>query len=181
MATNAIASRPTPAPTFPSKHYLNASYGIGLWLLTTDHKRIRLLYIVPSHSSSCWALSCFHNSAQFDDASVHPGFSRDLQPAFYNAWRRDDPLFSGSVDSCGPRQFPDSSLIGAKDLAFPRLNLLSWYPATGLEWQTPSPPPEENFHVTPQVTWGPHDFLNRPDLGLETAGVPALAPAHGDD
>lgn len=55
------------------------------------------------------------------------------------------------------------------------------WPATGLEWQTPSPPPEENFHVTPQVTWEPYDFLNRPDLGLEAAGAPALAPAHGDD
>ncbi len=27
-------------------HYLNASYGIKSWLLTTDHKRIALLYLV---------------------------------------------------------------------------------------------------------------------------------------
>src|SRR3982075_1171645 len=40
------------------------------------------------------------------------------------------------------------------------------WPATGLEWKTPSPPPTENFHVTPEVTWEPYDFLNRPDLGL---------------
>ena len=26
-------------------HYLNASYGIKSWLLTTDHKRIALLYL----------------------------------------------------------------------------------------------------------------------------------------
>jgi len=25
--------------------------------------------------------------------------------------------------------------------------------ATGLEWKTDSPPPTENFHVTPEVTW----------------------------
>ena len=55
------------------------------------------------------------------------------------------------------------------------------WPATGLEWQTASPPRQENFHVTPEVTWEPYDFLNRPDLGLETAGAPSLAPAHGDD
>ena len=38
--------------------------------------------------------------------------------------------------------------------------------ATGLEWQTPSPPPTENFHTTPVVTWEPYDFEHRPDLGL---------------
>src|SRR5438132_1663932 len=54
------------------------------------------------------------------------------------------------------------------------------WPATGLEWKTDSPPPTENFHVTPEVTWEPYDFQNRPDLGL-TAGARPLAPAHGDD
>src|SRR6266516_1984370 len=29
------------------------------------------------------------------------------------------------------------------------------WPATGLEWKTDSPPPTENFHVTPEVTWEP--------------------------
>jgi len=47
------------------------------------------------------------------------------------------------------------------------------WPATGLEWKTDSPPPTENFHVTPEVTWEPYDFLNRPDLGL-AAGSPLL-------
>src|SRR5213594_272408 len=54
------------------------------------------------------------------------------------------------------------------------------WPATGLEWKTDSPPPTENFHVTPEVTWEPYDFQNRPELGL-TAGARPLAPAHGDD
>src|SRR6266446_3213330 len=53
------------------------------------------------------------------------------------------------------------------------------WPATGLEWTTDSPPPTENFHVTPEVTWEPYDYLNRPDLGL--AGTPSPAPVHGDD
>jgi len=57
------------------------------------------------------------------------------------------------------------------------------WPATGLEWQTPSPPPTENFEVTPVVTWEPYDFHHRPDLGLEAGAPqgPAVAPAHGDD
>src|SRR5512134_7089 len=31
--------------TLPHTHYLNATYGIRSWLLTTDHKRIALLYL----------------------------------------------------------------------------------------------------------------------------------------
>src|SRR5690242_3264106 len=30
--------------------------------------------------------------------------------------------------------------------------------ATGLEWQTPSPPPEKNFYATPFVTQGPYQY-----------------------
>jgi cytochrome c oxidase subunit 1 len=56
------------------------------------------------------------------------------------------------------------------------------WPATGLEWQTPSPPPTENFLVTPEVTWEPYDFGNRNDLGLDQGVSGELpAPAHGDD
>jgi cytochrome c oxidase subunit I len=32
------------------------------------------------------------------------------------------------------------------------------WPATGLEWRTPSPPPTENFKVTPVVTWEAYEF-----------------------
>src|SRR5260370_42564201 len=41
MGANPTAS----TQTIPSKHYLNASYGIRSWLLTTAHKRIALLYL----------------------------------------------------------------------------------------------------------------------------------------
>ncbi len=30
--------------------------------------------------------------------------------------------------------------------------------ATGLEWQTPSPPSRENFHMTPTVVRGPYEY-----------------------
>jgi len=55
------------------------------------------------------------------------------------------------------------------------------WPATGLEWTTPSPPPTENFEVTPVVTWEAYDFHNRPDLGLDVPEHPAVAPNHGGD
>jgi cytochrome c oxidase subunit 1 len=32
-------------PTTSREHYLNVNYGIRSWLLTTDHKRIALLYL----------------------------------------------------------------------------------------------------------------------------------------
>jgi cytochrome c oxidase subunit 1 len=30
----------------PHLHYLNESYGVRSWLLTTDHKRVGLLYLI---------------------------------------------------------------------------------------------------------------------------------------
>jgi cytochrome c oxidase subunit 1 len=33
--------------------------------------------------------------------------------------------------------------------------------ATGLEWQTPSPPPAENFEETPVVTYEAYDYASR--------------------
>ena len=30
----------------PPRHYLNAEYGVRSWLLSTDHKRIALLYLI---------------------------------------------------------------------------------------------------------------------------------------
>jgi cytochrome c oxidase subunit 1 len=35
------------------------------------------------------------------------------------------------------------------------------FKATGLEWQTPSPPPTENFEVTPVVTRPPYEYSVR--------------------
>ena len=37
------------------------------------------------------------------------------------------------------------------------------YGATGLEWRTPSPPPTENFQVTPTVTWEAYDYTSAPE------------------
>jgi cytochrome c oxidase subunit 1 len=34
------------ATPVPREHYLNVDYGVKSWLLTTDHKRIALLYLV---------------------------------------------------------------------------------------------------------------------------------------
>src|SRR2546423_15112956 len=41
-----MSATPSIANELPREHYLNATYGIRSWLLTTDHKRIGLLYLV---------------------------------------------------------------------------------------------------------------------------------------
>src|SRR5208282_6675541 len=37
---------PTPMPQPERENYLNKEYGVWSWLLTTDHKRIALLYLL---------------------------------------------------------------------------------------------------------------------------------------
>src|SRR5262249_13082701 len=41
-----LSSQPVAEQQLPREHYLNATYGIRSWLLTTDHKRIALLYLI---------------------------------------------------------------------------------------------------------------------------------------
>jgi cytochrome c oxidase subunit 1 len=62
------------------------------------------------------------------------------------------------------------------------------YGATGLEWQTTSPPPTENFPQTPIVTEEPYAYQRREPQGQATqgmgnvgasAGVSTVAPPRG--
>ncbi len=46
----------------------------------------------------------------------------------------------------------------------------------GLEWRTSSPPPTENFHETPIVTWEAYDFTEESGLDLENARNRLRAP-----
>jgi cytochrome c oxidase subunit 1 len=43
--------------------------------------------------------------------------------------------------------------------------------ATGLEWQTPSPPPKHNFGETPVVTARPYDYSPEKDVDLDLASI----------
>jgi len=49
----------------------------------------------------------------------------------------------------------------------PKVGPNPWH-ATGLEWQTASPPPPENFEVIPVVTEGPYNYTpDSPDAEEE--------------
>jgi cytochrome c oxidase subunit I len=109
-------------------NYLNAEHGVKSWLLTTDHKRIAILYM--------FVVTFF-----FFIGGIYALLIRlelltpagDLvQADTYNR------LFSGHgivmvffflipVVPAILGNFLVPIMIGAKDLAFPRINLLSWY------------------------------------------------------
>jgi len=51
------------------------------------------------------------------------------------------------------------------------------WPATGLEWRTPSPPPPHNFSETPVVTWEAYEFTPRDKRSLLGQFAPGDQPA----
>ena len=46
------------------------------------------------------------------------------------------------------------------------------WPGTGLEWRTPSPPPTENFAVTPVVTWEAYEYRPIEEMQVIGPGAP---------
>jgi cytochrome c oxidase subunit I len=119
MATAAVLERET---------YLNSSYGLKSWLLTKDHKRIAVLYFIT--------ISIF-----FAIGGTFAGLIRlelltpqaDLVSSeTYNklfTMHGVIMVFFFLVPSIPATlgNFFLPIMIGARDLAFPRINLLSWY------------------------------------------------------
>jgi cytochrome c oxidase subunit 1 len=109
-------------------NYLNANYGIKSWLLTRDHKRIALLYLISISFfflvGGLYAISIrlelltpqgdLFESQTYNKLFTHHGI---IMVFFF--------LIPSIPTTLGNFLLP--LMIGAKDLAFPRLNLLSWY------------------------------------------------------
>jgi len=110
------------------KHYLSAGDTVKSWLLTTDHKRIAILYLL--------SISCFFSVAAVAAAMMRLEL---LTPS-------GDLVFSETYDKLFTMHgvlmvwfflipsipavlgnFVIPLMIGARDVAFPKLNLLSWY------------------------------------------------------
>lgn len=121
---NTVGSTPVRERT----NYLNANYSAWSWLFTKDHKRIALLYLVSV-------------TAFFLLGGVYAGLIRLelltpagdlLQPDTYNKTFTQHGIvmiFFFLIPSI-PAVFGNffiPLMIGAKDLAFPKINLLSWY------------------------------------------------------
>jgi len=121
----------TPSPAQepePREHYLNASYGIRSWLLTKDHKRIALLFLA-SITFFFFIGGLFALMIRLE-LMTPPG---DLfTAATYNrlfTMHGVIMIFFFLIPSIPAvlGNFLVPMMIGARDLAFPRLNLLSWY------------------------------------------------------
>jgi cytochrome c oxidase subunit 1 len=109
-------------------HYLNANYGIKSWLLTTDHKRIALLYLgsitLMFFVGGAFAVLMRLHLIQPQGALVEPDTYNKLFTLHGIIM-----VFFFLVPSIPATlgNFLVPMMIGARDLAFPRLNLLSWY------------------------------------------------------
>jgi cytochrome c oxidase subunit 1 len=116
------------APPTAKVNYLNVSYGVKSWLLTTDHKRIALLYLV---SVTAFFLVGGIAAVLIRLQLLSPAGVL-LQPETYNKVFSTHGIimvFFFLIPSIPAvlGNFLVPMMVGARDLAFPRINLLSWY------------------------------------------------------
>jgi cytochrome c oxidase subunit 1 len=109
-------------------HYLNANYGIRSWLFTRDHKRIALLYLV-SVTAFFFIGGAFAVLLRLE--LITPAGDL-MQAETYNkmfTMHGVAMIFFFLIPSVPAvlGNFLVPLMIGARDLAFPRINLLSWY------------------------------------------------------
>jgi len=115
-------------PVETREHYLNSSYGIKSWLLTTDHKRIALLYLM-SITFFFFLGGLFAVLIRLELLTPQGDF---VQAETYNklfTMHGVIMIFFFLIPSIPASlgNFLVPMMVGAKDLAFPRINLLSWY------------------------------------------------------
>ncbi|HXE79408.1 MAG TPA: cytochrome c oxidase subunit I [Vicinamibacterales bacterium] len=126
--STASVSAPAAGAVMPARHYLNESGGWQSWLLTTDHKRIALLYLF-SITAMFFVGGFFALLVRLELLTPAP----DLMSS--DAYNRAFTLhgvimvFFFLIPSIPATlgNFLLPLMLGAKDLAFPRINLLSWY------------------------------------------------------
>jgi cytochrome c oxidase subunit 1 len=118
----------TDVTALPRVHYLNVDYGWKSWLFTTDHKRIAWLYLFAITFFFCIggvAATLMRLNLIQPQGSL-------MEPDTYNKLFTVHGLimiffFLAPSIPAVLGNFLIPLMIGAQDLAFPRLNLLSWY------------------------------------------------------
>ena len=119
---------PVGAKVEETTNYLNNGHTIASWLLTKDHKRIAVLYLISI--SFFFFLGSIAASLIRIELMSPTGFMMESET--YNKMFSAHGIimiFFFLVPSI-PAVFGNffiPIMIGARDLAFPRLNLLSWY------------------------------------------------------
>src|ERR671922_107311 len=112
----------------PQQHYLNVNYGIRSWLGTTDHKRIALLYLALL-TLFFFLGGAFAVLIRLELLTPQGDL---VQSETYNKLFTVHGvimIFFFLIPSIPAvlGNFLIPLMIGARDLAFPRLNLASWY------------------------------------------------------
>src|SRR5438874_13284555 len=118
----------TTAVSVERKNYINAEYGIRSWLFTTDHKRIALLYLI-SITAMFFVGGFFALLIRLELLTPAGDL---LLPDTYNkmfSMHGQVMVFFFLVPSIPAvlGNFLVPLMIGAEAVAFPRINLLSWY------------------------------------------------------
>jgi cytochrome c oxidase subunit 1 len=112
----------------PSRSYLFEGYTIRSWLLTTDHKRIAILYLISITffffiGGSAAALIRLELLSPQGDLLTHDGYNKAFTlHGVMMVWFFLIPSIPNTFGN-----FLIPLMIGARDLAFPRINLASWY------------------------------------------------------
>src|SRR5437660_3439977 len=111
-----------------TRNYLNADYSLRSWLFTTDHKRIALLYLISITAfffiggffALLIRLELLTPAGDLMSADMYnKAFTMHGQVMVFFFLIPSIPAVLGN--------FLVPMMIGAKDLALPRINLLSWY------------------------------------------------------
>jgi cytochrome c oxidase subunit I len=112
----------------PEANYLNVAYGVRSWLLTTDHKRIAIMYLlsvtgmflIGGLAATLIRLNLLTPSGSLVTADTYNKLftAHGVIMVFF---------FLVPVVPAVLGNFCLPLMIGARDLAFPRLNLASWY------------------------------------------------------
>jgi cytochrome c oxidase subunit 1 len=112
----------------PEEHYLHSGHSLRSWLLTKDHKRIAIMYLM-SISVMFFIGGLFAVGIRFELATPQGDFvSADTYNKFFTM-HGVIMVFFFLIPSIPAvlGNFLIPPMIGAKDLAFPRINLLSLY------------------------------------------------------
>ena len=125
---NAMATTATILPVFPEKNYLNSEYGLKSWLLTLDHKRIALLYLF---STSFFFIIGGTMAALIRLELLTPQGILCASDTYNKLFSIHGIImvffFLVPVAPAVLGNFLIPLMIGARDVAFPKINLLSWY------------------------------------------------------
>ncbi len=128
MSTHALQKPADTVVVRPAPNYLTNGYGLKSWLLTVDHKRIAILYLI-SITGMFFLGGIFALLIRLELLTP----AGDLMEAeMYNrmfTMHGIVMIFFFLIPSIPAvlGNFLVPMMIGARDLAFPRINLLSWY------------------------------------------------------